>query len=41
VLTGAESALGDGASHLAWSASDPSPEELAAVVGEVERGRST
>jgi hypothetical protein len=41
VLTGAESALGDGASNLAWSASDPSPEEVAAMVGEVERGRST
>jgi hypothetical protein len=40
VLGGTGSGLGNAAFRLAWSAPDPSPEQVAAVVGDVERGGS-
>jgi hypothetical protein len=38
VLEGTGDALGGAASQLAWSSRDPSPEQIASMVGEVERG---
>jgi hypothetical protein len=38
VLGGTGDALGGAASQLAWSARDPSPEQIASLVGDVERG---